>query len=318
MISDSAGELEERISYRPYGQPRQSSEELYQFTSQEYSSELGIYDYNARQYNPILKRFLQADTVIFDHYNPQSLNRYSYTVNNPLKYTDPTGHFVFAVVAIPAVIGVVVGGIGYALVTPMDEWSNEGIVGHMAVGAAAGIALVGSVGAAMATGFSGANSLLLGSAAGAYVSTMGDKSVNNGNMDIKDAIIPSQEENEEIMVNMATNYGGSKLAKEAIKPVSVKGKNLFYSLKSGSRNYIVKMISRGKTVTVRVVVKGESTIFKKINSGNIDDFMEESFEGAVEIITKSMNQNNKGNQGGSDGDDDSNKPKKHCVMAWLC
>ena len=24
--------------------------------------------------------------------NPQSLNRYSYTLNNPLKYTDPTGH----------------------------------------------------------------------------------------------------------------------------------------------------------------------------------------------------------------------------------
>jgi hypothetical protein len=34
----------------------------------------------------------QADTQIPDYYNPQSLNRYSYTLNNPLKYTDPTGH----------------------------------------------------------------------------------------------------------------------------------------------------------------------------------------------------------------------------------
>ncbi|MBD3389214.1 MAG: hypothetical protein GF416_08975 [Candidatus Altiarchaeales archaeon] len=91
VVSDSDGNLEERISYQPYGLPRQDSEELYQFTSQEWQSDLGFYDYGARQYNPTLRRFMQPDNIIPDYYNPQSLNRYSYVVNNPLLYVDPTG-----------------------------------------------------------------------------------------------------------------------------------------------------------------------------------------------------------------------------------
>jgi len=37
-------------------------------------------------------RFVQADTIVPKPENPQDLNRYSYTRNNPLRYTDPTGH----------------------------------------------------------------------------------------------------------------------------------------------------------------------------------------------------------------------------------
>jgi hypothetical protein len=40
----------------------------------------------------VLGRFLSADTIVPDPSNPQRLNRFSYTRNNPLKYTDPTGH----------------------------------------------------------------------------------------------------------------------------------------------------------------------------------------------------------------------------------
>ena len=43
-------------------------------------------------YDPELGRFIQPDTIIPDLSNPQSYNRYSYCVNNPLRYTDPTGH----------------------------------------------------------------------------------------------------------------------------------------------------------------------------------------------------------------------------------
>jgi hypothetical protein len=35
---------------------------------------------------------LSADTIVGDPTNPQDLNRFSYTRNNPLRYTDPTGH----------------------------------------------------------------------------------------------------------------------------------------------------------------------------------------------------------------------------------
>ncbi|MFP4345125.1 MAG: RHS repeat-associated core domain-containing protein, partial [Anaerolineales bacterium] len=47
---------------------------------------------NARYYDPALGRFISADTIVPDPANPQSLNRYAYVYNNPLKYTDPSGH----------------------------------------------------------------------------------------------------------------------------------------------------------------------------------------------------------------------------------
>ena len=48
--------------------------------------------YGARYYDPVPGRFIQPDTLLPDMYNPQALNRYSYALNNPYKYTDPTGH----------------------------------------------------------------------------------------------------------------------------------------------------------------------------------------------------------------------------------
>ena len=39
-----------------------------------------------------LNRWIQPDTIVPDPANPQSLNRYSYVNNNPVKYTDPSGH----------------------------------------------------------------------------------------------------------------------------------------------------------------------------------------------------------------------------------
>jgi RHS repeat-associated protein len=53
---------------------------------------LGLYTYGARWYQPSLGRFLQPDTVVPEPGNPQSLNRYTYVYNNPLRYIDPSGH----------------------------------------------------------------------------------------------------------------------------------------------------------------------------------------------------------------------------------
>jgi hypothetical protein len=46
----------------------------------------------ARWYDAYLNRFVQPDTIIPDLENPQSLNRYSYCLGNPLTFVDPTGH----------------------------------------------------------------------------------------------------------------------------------------------------------------------------------------------------------------------------------
>ena len=48
---------------------------------------------NGRIYDPTLGGFLQADPHIQAPKNSQNYNRYSYVLNNPLSYTDPSGYF---------------------------------------------------------------------------------------------------------------------------------------------------------------------------------------------------------------------------------
>ena len=55
---------------------------------------------NGRIYDPALGRFLQADPFVQFPHDLQSHNRYSYVMNNPLAYTDPSGHFVFTLTAL--------------------------------------------------------------------------------------------------------------------------------------------------------------------------------------------------------------------------
>lgn len=48
---------------------------------------------NGRVYDPTLARFTSADPHIQAPHNTQSYNRYTYVLNNPMKYTDPSGYF---------------------------------------------------------------------------------------------------------------------------------------------------------------------------------------------------------------------------------
>jgi RHS repeat-associated protein len=56
----------------------------------------GLMDYKARFYSPMLGRFIQPDSLIPDAQNPQAWNRFSYGLNNPSRYTDPSGHMPVA------------------------------------------------------------------------------------------------------------------------------------------------------------------------------------------------------------------------------
>ncbi|MGB5664287.1 RHS repeat domain-containing protein, partial [Eudoraea sp.] len=73
------------------------------FTGHEMMDEVGLIHMNGRIYDPFMGRFVQADPFVSDPTESQSLNRYSYILNNPLNATDPTGHFpwvqIFTVIA---------------------------------------------------------------------------------------------------------------------------------------------------------------------------------------------------------------------------
>jgi len=62
------------------------------FTGHEYLKYFNLYNMNGRMYDPLVGRFLSADNVIQDPTSTQNYNRYSYCLNNPLKFTDPTGY----------------------------------------------------------------------------------------------------------------------------------------------------------------------------------------------------------------------------------
>lgn len=61
------------------------------YTGHEMLPEFDIINMNGRLYDPVIGRFLGPDNYIQQPWNTQSYNRYSYCLNNPLKYNDPTG-----------------------------------------------------------------------------------------------------------------------------------------------------------------------------------------------------------------------------------
>jgi RHS repeat-associated protein len=62
------------------------------YTGHEHMSEYNLINMNGRVYDPWLGRMLSPDPILQAPSNSQNYNRYTYAMNNPLKYTDPTGY----------------------------------------------------------------------------------------------------------------------------------------------------------------------------------------------------------------------------------
>jgi RHS repeat-associated protein len=105
VITDETGSVEhERQSYDAFGARRNvawaqptpppngpAETTARGYTGHELDAEVGLVNAKGRLYDPTLGRFLQVDPLQTDLFNSQRWNSYSYTLNNPLRYTDPTG-----------------------------------------------------------------------------------------------------------------------------------------------------------------------------------------------------------------------------------
>ncbi len=61
------------------------------YTGHEHLDGFGLINMNGRMYDPVIGRVLSPDNYVQDPTNTQCYNRYSYCLNNPLRYTDPSG-----------------------------------------------------------------------------------------------------------------------------------------------------------------------------------------------------------------------------------
>lgn len=61
------------------------------FTGHEQIDDAGLIHMSGRLYDPLLGRMLSPDPIVQEPHNAQNLNRYTYVLNNPLSYTDPSG-----------------------------------------------------------------------------------------------------------------------------------------------------------------------------------------------------------------------------------
>jgi len=96
-VLDATGAVVGEQRYRPFGQPRLTpgiTQTDRGFTGQQGLSAAGLVDFNARWVDSSLGTFASPDSIIPNLFNPQALNRYGYVLNNPLRYTDPTGHML--------------------------------------------------------------------------------------------------------------------------------------------------------------------------------------------------------------------------------
>ncbi|KAF0810948.1 RHS repeat-associated core domain [Alcanivorax sp. S71-1-4] len=107
---NALGGVSERYQYDPWGRPRASinweaitdltwnqidrsdAATSRGFSGHEMLDKVGLIHMGGRVYDPTIGRFLSADPIVKGLENTESYNRYSYVLNSPLSFTDPSGY----------------------------------------------------------------------------------------------------------------------------------------------------------------------------------------------------------------------------------
>jgi RHS repeat-associated protein len=100
ILDENSAIIEENL-FSPFAEPLEGSlENPFSYEAKEYDPLVQDYDFHFRKYLPYIRIYGQADTLIPNVYEPQSLNRYTFERNSPYNRIDPDGHVAWYV-AIP-------------------------------------------------------------------------------------------------------------------------------------------------------------------------------------------------------------------------
>ncbi len=95
LVTDEAGQQVYSSEYTPFGKQVSKEGELdrvAKFTGKDLDEDTGLYYFNARWYDQEIGRFISEDSVPISPEEPSTLNLYTYVENNPIIYTDSSGH----------------------------------------------------------------------------------------------------------------------------------------------------------------------------------------------------------------------------------
>ncbi len=135
VITDEQAEIIQEVSFDAWGNIRNfddwtAGEEknvlLYDrgYTGHEHLLDFGLINMNGRFYDPLLSMMLSPDNYIQMPQMSQSFNRYSYCMNNPLRYNDPSGEIAQSIV-----MGVVGGAVNVLYNAPnIDSFAEFGLL----------------------------------------------------------------------------------------------------------------------------------------------------------------------------------------------
>src|SRR5262249_46725887 len=102
QVTDASHNVVDTLSYDIWGKRRNSnwtdaSAQVFPaktrrgYTGHEQLDDMSLIHMNARTYDPSLGRMLSADPFVQFPASSQSFNRFSYVLNGPLSYVDPSG-----------------------------------------------------------------------------------------------------------------------------------------------------------------------------------------------------------------------------------
>jgi len=133
-VTDNNGNIVTRQNFDAWGNYRNPTDWSYNniptqpcwlyrgYTGQEHLPEFALINMNARMYDPLIGRFLGPDPLVMNSNLSQDLNRYSYCHNNPMKFTDPSGKWIWVLVG--AIVGGYTGGAWEASNQGDKNWWN--------------------------------------------------------------------------------------------------------------------------------------------------------------------------------------------------
>ncbi|HFE37219.1 MAG TPA: RHS repeat-associated core domain-containing protein [Gammaproteobacteria bacterium] len=242
------GSIDRLAKTKVFKQKRGAVGFKYLYNGKEKIAGIGLYDYGARMYDPSIARWLSVDPLAEEM---PSWSPYSYTFNNPIKYTDPDGKIPI----IPMIVGGVIGAaidygsqvaINYATgnENPWTDIDGKSI-GVSFVAGASGVGLASGIKNFNAIGKVGVE-LVFDATVSATSQAINDGEVNTGNV-VRDMVIgqAGRKTVGKVLKNKAAN--------------SKKGKALQVEVNRQ------KNIARGKTGKTQGVKKTDANIPKAQN-----------------------------------------------------